>query len=388
MKNNEKKPAHDKKDEKKKEGKLGSKGETENETVFNSSGNLEEQKRREMVSKWMEGTGPEADIVISSRVRLARNVRGVPFPCLASEEQRERIFRLLDKILKEKSERFSGYSLINMSELSPVQRQVLVEKHLISLFMIREPEFSALCISPDEVMSIMVNEEDHFRLQCFLPGLQLEKAWETVSCYDDYLEEQVDYAFCEELGYLTASPTNVGTGLRASVMLHLPALVLTGQINRIHSAIGQVGLVVDGIFGEGTDMIGRLFQISNQVTLGQTEEEIWQNLYGVTNQIINQERAAREQLLNAGREKLADRVGRAYGILKYARLLGFQEAMQLISDVRLGVEMRMINNIPLKILNELLVLTRSGCLQNLKEKTLSYYERDLERSAQIKKSLP
>ncbi len=388
MKNNERKQGRGKKVFKEKEGNPGLQGETEKELDHKGAGIIEDQKRAEMICTWMDGTGPEADIVINSRMQLARNIKGIPFPCLATEEQREKVFSLLEKIFKEQQERFSAYSLINLSGLSPIKRQVLTEKQLISLLMVREPEYSALLLSPDEVMGILVNEEDHLLLQALLPGLQLEKAWEAVSCHDDYLEEVIDYAFCEELGYLTACPTKVGTGLRASALLHLPALVITGQINRILSAVGQVGLAVEGIYGEGSQMTGRLFQISNQVTLGQTEEEIWRNLYGVINKLINQERAAREQLLNAGREKLADRAGRAYGILKHARLLGFQEAMQLISDVRLGVEMGMVDNIPLKTLNELLVLIRSGCLQNLKEKTLSHYERDLERSVQIQKCLP
>ena len=240
----------------------------------------------------------------------------------------------------------------------------------------------------DEVISIMVNEEDHFRIQCLLPGLQLEKAWQEASRYDDFLESQVDYAFHEEKGYLTACPTNVGTGLRASVMLYLPALVITQQINRILAAVNQVGLAVRGLYGEGTEITGNLLQISNQITLGQSEEEIWHNLYSVTRQLINQEKNAREHLLNEGREKLADRAGRAFGLLKYSRLIDSNEAMQLISDVRLGVDLGLITNVPVKVLNELLVLTRPGCLQYLKGRTLTAYERDLERAVQIQKYLP
>jgi protein arginine kinase len=234
----------------------------------------------------------------------------------------------------------------------------------------------------------MVNEEDHFRIQCLLPGLQLEKAWQETSGYDDILESYLDYAFDEEKGYLTACPTNVGTGLRASVMLHLPALAITQQINRILSAVSQVGLAVRGIYGEGTEMTGNLLQISNQITLGQSEEEIWQNLYSVTRQLINQEKNAREHLLNEGREKLGDRAGRAYGILKNAWMIDSKEAMQLLSDVRLGVDLGLLKGVPLKILNELLVLTRPGCLQYLKDKNLNPYERDLERAMQIQKCLP
>ncbi|MDO9535019.1 MAG: protein arginine kinase [Bacillota bacterium] len=341
----------------------------------------------EIASKWMEGTGPEADIVISTRVRLARNMRNFPFPPLASDEQREKVLKLAEDVFLKNEEKSPELQILNINSLSPVYRQVLLEKHLISPLLSKENRFSALILRDDEVISIMVNEEDHFRIQCLLPGLQLEKGWQEASRYDDFLEAHVDYAFDEEKGYLTACPTNVGTGLRASVMLHLPAIVLTQQINRILSAVSQVGLAVRGLYGEGTEIVGNLLQISNQITLGQSEEEIWQNLYSVTSQLINQEKNAREHLLNEGREKIADRAGRAYGILKYARMIDSQEVMQLLSDIRLGVDLGLLKDVPVKVLNELLVLTRPGCLQYLNGKTLSPYERDLERAVQIQKWL-
>ena len=355
----------------------------------NDGENKMQQKRRsEIVSKWMEGTGPDADIVISSRVRLARNIRKMPFPPLASDEQREKVLQAAKDVIRNSRLQESGFEMLEINALPPVLRQVLVEKHLISPLLARENRFSALMLRKDEIISIMVNEEDHFRIQCLLPGLQLEKAWQETSGYDDILESYLDYAFDEEKGYLTACPTNVGTGLRASVMLHLPALAITQQINRILSAVSQVGLAVRGIYGEGTEMTGNLLQISNQITLGQSEEEIWQNLYSVTRQLINQEKNAREHLLNEGREKLGDRAGRAYGILKNAWMIDSKEAMQLLSDVRLGVDLGLLKGVPLKILNELLVLTRPGCLQYLKDKNLNPYERDLERAMQIQKCLP
>ena len=255
----------------------------------NDGENKMQQKRRsEIVSKWMEGTGPEADIVISSRVRLARNIRKMPFPPLASDEQREKVLQAAKEVIRNSRLQESGFEMLEINALSPVHRQVLVEKHLISPLLARENRFSAHILRKDEIISIMVNEEDHFRIQCLLPGLQLEKAWQETSSYDDILESYLDYAFDEEKGYLTACPTNVGTGLRASVMLHLPALTITQQINRILAAVSQVGLAVRGIYGEGTEMIGNLLQISNQITLGQTEEEIWQNLYSVARRLIHQ----------------------------------------------------------------------------------------------------
>lgn len=348
---------------------------------------VQQTRRMEIASKWMEGTGPDADIVISTRVRLARNMRNFPFPPLASDEQREKVLKLAEDVFLKNAKKNPELKMLSINTLSPVYRQVLLEKHLISPLLLKENRFSALILRDDEVISIMLNEEDHFRIQCLLPGLQLEKAWQKASRYDDFLEADVDYAFDEEKGYLTACPTNVGTGLRASVMLHLPALVLTQQINRILSAVSQVGLAVRGLYGEGTEIVGNLLQISNQITLGQSEEEIWQNLYSVTSQLINQEKNAREHLLNEGREKIADRAGRAFGILKYARMIDSQEVMQFLSDIRLGVDLRLLKDVPVKALNELLVLTRPGCLQYLKGKTLSPYERDLERAVQIQKCL-
>ena len=347
-----------------------------------------EDKIDNITSKWMEGSGDEAEIVISSRIRLARNISGFPFPPLASDEQREKILSAGKKVLQEQKDQLSDMHLLDMSSLSAVYRQVLVEKHLISPLQARETLAGALILRDDEVISIMVNEEDHFRIQCLLPGLQLEKGWEEASRYDDYLEHVVDYAFHQDLGYLTACPTNVGTGLRASVMLYLPALVITGQINQILSAISQVGLAVRGIYGEGTEMTGGLCQVSNQITLGQSEEEIWQNLYSVIRHLINQERKARQHLLNKQRDKLADRAGRAYGILKHARLLSAEETMQFISDIRLGVDLGLLQDVPVGVLNELLVLTRPGCLQYLKGRTLSPYERDQERATLVKQYLP
>ncbi len=346
------------------------------------------EKIAQITSKWMEGSGAEAEIVISSRIRLARNISGFPFPPLASDEHREKVLSMGKKVLQEQKDHFSNMDLLDISSLSAVYRQVLVEKHLISPLQARETLAGALILRDDEVISIMVNEEDHFRIQCLLPGLQLNKGWEEASRYDDYLEHVVDYAFHEDLGYLTACPTNVGTGLRASVMLYLPALVITGQINQILSAISQVGLAVRGIYGEGTEMVGGLCQVSNQITLGQSEEEIWQNLYSVIRHLINQERKSRQHLLNKERDKLADRAGRAYGILKHARLLGSVETMKFISDVRLGVDLGLIRDVPVGTLNELLVLTQPGCLQYLKGKSLSPYERDLERANRVKQYLP
>ncbi len=347
----------------------------------------EEQKRRsEILSKWMEGTGPEADVIISSRIRLARNLKGLTFTRLASEEQQKEVLQLAREAFR-KHEEFSRFQLYEMASLPLVFRQVLIEKHLVSPLLARESPYGALFLEDGEALSIMVNEEDHLRIQCLLPGLQLKKCWEMASRLDDCLEEMVGYAFDEELGFLTACPTNVGTGLRVSVMLHLPALSITRQLSWILSAVNQVGLAVRGLYGEGTEIVGSIFQISNQITLGQSEEEILENLHGITAQLIAQERQMREKLLSKNREKLADRAGRAYGTLKHCRLIGSQEAMQLLSDLRLGVDLGLLNEVSGGILNGLLVISRPGCLQYLKGRQLDSHERDLERARQIQKYL-
>jgi len=337
-------------------------------------------------SRWMEGGGPESEIVISSRVRAARNLEGHPFSCLASEQENE---EALDKIRQGTTgkKEFADFSFLMMKDITELEKQALVEKHLISPFLAYEASCGALMMLEDEAVSIMINEEDHLRIQTILPGLRLEEAWAETGRYDDILESELDYVFDENYGYLTACPTNVGTGLRASVMLHLPALIMTRQINRILGALSQVGLTVRGLYGEGTEIIGNLVQVSNQVTLGQKEEEIIGNLAGVIGQVIEQEQGARQALLDKKRADLADKAWRALGTLEYAQVISSQEAIQLISDLRLGYDLGLINGVNHKLLNELLVLIRPGCLQLLAGRELEHNERNLERPVYIKKTL-
>ncbi len=338
------------------------------------------------LSRWMEGGGPEAEIVISTRVRLARNIKGYPFPCLASEQE---IAVVLEKIngLTNDNQDFADFSYLPIDKLSALEKQALVEKHLVSPFLAHKSKHGAMLLRRDEAISIMINEEDHLRIQAILPGLQLEEAWQEADSYDDLLEKDLDYAFDEHYGYLAACPTNIGTGLRVSVMLHLPALIMTGQINRFLGALSQVGLTVRGLYGEGTDIIGNLVQVSNQVTLGQSEEEITGNLLSVICQIIEQEQGSRQALLDKKRANLADKAWRALGLLRNAQLMSSQEAIQLISDLRLGYDLGLVKSVDHKLLNELLVIIRPGCLQLLAGKELNNSERNLERPVQIKKTL-
>lgn len=336
------------------------------------------------VSEWLRSSGPDGDIVLSSRIRLARNLRDIPFPYLASDSQTTSVMEQFQNVTKALPDSFGTMDFLLMSELSPIERQVLVERHLISPALIKEQHNSAVLLRKDEALSIMVNEEDHLRIQSLLPGLQLELALQQASDYDDLLEEKLEYAYDEQWGYLTVCPTNVGTGLRASVMVHLPALMLTKQINRVLSAIAQVGLAVRGVYGEGSEITGNLVQISNQITLGQSGEEIVKNLFGVTRQIVEQESQARQILLNEGRDRIADRVNRAFGIVCHAQLMSSQEAMQLLSDVRLGIDLGLIENIEGNVLKELMVMQRPANLQLNAGRVLESMDRERERARLIR----
>ncbi len=342
----------------------------------------------EALSPWMKNEGPESDIVISSRVRLARNLEKVPFPIAASEEQLEDVTHRIGQEFAGQADRgFGELSLVSMADLTANEKQVLVEKHLVSPHLTRKPLHRAALLSEDESLSVMVNEEDHFRIQCLLSGFQLEEGMQLADTMDDWMEESLDFAFDERRGYLTSCPTNVGTGLRSSVMMHLPALVLTKQLNRILPAINQLGLVVRGIYGEGSEAQGNLYQISNQKTLGASESDIVKDLRSVVTQLIEHERTAREQLWNDSRLKLEDRIFRSYGLLSYSRIMESKEAMRRLSDVRLGIDMGIIENVPAKILNELMVMTQPGFLQQYAGESLKPQERDERRASLIRERL-
>ncbi|WP_047154524.1 protein arginine kinase [Aneurinibacillus tyrosinisolvens] len=340
------------------------------------------------VSEWMNGEGADADIAISSRVRLARNLREHPFPMLATDVQSEQIIQKVEQAMRDDAfNQLGAFEMIKMDDLSMLQKRVLVEKHLISPNLAAESRKGAAVLSENEDISIMINEEDHLRIQCLFSGLQLKKAWEAADKIDDIFEKHVDFAFDEQRGFLTSCPTNVGTGIRASIMMHLPALVLTQQINRILSAITQVGLVVRGLYGEGSEATGNLFQISNQVTLGQSEIEIIENLDSVARQIVEQERAARRHLMENRRLQLEDRICRSYGILTNARTIESKEASDKLSDVRLGIDLDVIKGIPVHIMNELMIMTQPGFLQQHAGQQLTSSSRDERRARLIRERL-
>lgn len=340
------------------------------------------------VSSWMSAEGPDSDIILSSRIRLARNISQFKFPILFSnDEAKSVIHKIKERVDDTSFTRLGNMELLLMDELQPLQKRVLMEKHLISPYLAENSSYGACLLSENEELSIMINEEDHIRIQCLFPGFQLLEALEVANEIDDWLEEKVDYAFDENIGYLTSCPTNVGTGLRASVMMHLPGLVLTQQINRIIPAINQLGLVVRGIYGEGSEALGNIFQVSNQLTLGKSEIDIVEDLKSVVSQLISQERSAREALEKTSNIQLEDRVFRSFGILSNSRIIESKEAARCLSDVRLGIDMGYLSNISKNILNELMILTQPGFLQQYAGGPLRPHERDIRRASLIRERL-
>lgn len=341
------------------------------------------------LASWMAGKGPEGDIVLSSRIRLARNLAGEPFPNRADAASAGEVLAEVRKSVADlrKSDNH-GYMFVEMDKLSSLERNVLVEKHIISPDLAERPANRALIVRDDAAVSIMLNEEDHIRIQCLVPGLDVETAAALADSVDDVLEARLEYGYSEKVGYLTACPTNAGTGLRASVMMHLPALVLTRQISRIMNAATQLGLAVRGLYGEGTEATGNIFQISNQVTLGHSEGEIINNLQDIARQIVEQERAARQALLAGSELALADRVWRSYGVLRYARTISGQEALTMLSEVRLGIDLKIITGVPAEVFNELLVTSRPNFLQKVAGRDeIDPAERDRLRAQLIREKI-
>ncbi|MGI6359291.1 MAG: protein arginine kinase [Bacillota bacterium] len=341
-------------------------------------------------TKWIQGAGPLQDVVLSSRVRLARNLRAYPFPQLQTVQTASEMLQKLQDFVTLGSGRGHAGNLqfLPLDKVSTLDRQVLVEKHLISPDLAKAKHIgSAVIVRDDEALSVMINEEDHLRIQCLLPGFQLAECWRLASRLDDLLEDRLDYAFDQKHGYLTACPTNAGTGLRASVMVHLPGLVISQQIGSVLAAISQVGLVVRGLYGEGTQASGNIFQISNQITLGPSEEEIISNLSAVIKQIVEQERASRRALHQSNRLAMEDKVYRAYGILTNARQLSSKEAISLLSDVRMGADMDIIPGLEIRLLNQLLVLIQPAMLERMVAERMNEAARDQKRAEVVRQKL-
>lgn len=341
------------------------------------------------LTAWMNGSGIDSDIVLSSRVRFARNLCAIPFPNRANLAQLAEIKDKVREVIPALEDATNKpYQRVDLDQLTSLERNVLIEKHMISHNHVAHPENRSLVLSDDSKVSIMVNEEDHLRIQCMVSGLDLGETLDMAAKLDDAIESKLDVAFNEQVGYLTSCPTNLGTGLRASVMVHLPGLVFTRQINKIINVSTQLGLAVRGLYGEGTEVIGNIFQISNQLTLGFSEQEIIDNLTSAALEIITHERAARKALYVQSPDVVSDKVWRSFGILKYARTVSGNEALSLLSEVRMGIDLDIIKDVPATLFNELLVSSRANYLQNLKDNgNMSQSEIDRCRAEMIRNTL-
>src|SRR5664280_61920 len=330
--------------------------------------------------------GPHDRIVMSSRVRLARNLKAASFPGWAKKPERIRVLEMIRpaiEALPEMKGAFSG----TMDSLSTLDKQMLVERHLISREHAAKSAGSGLVLNREETLCFMINEEDHLRMQALRPGLQLRQAWAAIDQADSALEKKLNYAFSPELGYLTACPTNLGTGIRVSAMLHLPGLVLAEQINPIIQSVNKLGLAVRGLYGEGTEALGNVFQVSNQMTLGESESAIVERLEKVLAQIIEHEENARQTLLEKRPKVVFNHIGRAYGVLANAHSISSKETMNLLSLMRLGVDMELFPGTQRALIDELFLLTQPAHLQKSLSDKLSAEERDLVRADMVRDRL-
>jgi protein arginine kinase len=336
--------------------------------------------------EWLRGSGPESDIVISSRIRLARNLAEFPFISRAAPTDRAEI----ERMLRERVMRSPGAAELmyfDVNRLEGIDRQFLVERQLISREHAEAEGARGVAIDPQERVSLMINEEDHLRIQVMHSGLDLLSAWEQINAIDDLVESQITYAFHDRLGYLTACPTNVGTGMRVSVMLHLPALVITRQIEKLFRSLQKISLAVRGLYGEGSQAMGDFYQISNQITLGRSETDLVKQVGDVVPTIIDYERKAREFLIRESHENLHDRVSRAYGILRTAQTISSEETMHLLSSVRMGVNLGLIADLEVPLLNKLFIYTQPAHLQKLTGSELDTADRNIERARYLRRHL-
>ncbi len=344
----------------------------------------ENSKVPQNLCAWMQSDNMDDDIIISSRIRLARNLNAYTFPNHAEDKELEDARNKINEVLENQERDLIG---LNMEDLSSLDKEALIERHLISREQSKNSYPCSTFINDNQTVSIMINEEDHIRMQFIKSGEELFAAWEEADEFDNKLESELDFAFSPELGYLTACPTNLGTGMRASVMLHLPGLSMTDKIDKLLGGVGKFGLTVRGIFGEGTEGEGSIFQLSNQVTLGIGEEDIIENLHSILQQIVEQEKEERKNLLKNNEYEIKDKIMRALGVLKHAYKINNLEAVHFISLLMLGDYYEMFSNFSRKKLMELIVLTRPAHLQiNFAEK-MDTTRRDILRARMIRDKL-
>ncbi len=339
---------------------------------------------------WLNASGPESQIVLSTRVRLARNLQGLPFSVRAKDPDLESV---LDQVVSvgQEPDVLDGATVFRLGELEPMERQLLHERHLVSKELAgledsAGPRHAAALLTDGE-LGIMINEEDHLRLHSLQSGFSLPEAYDRLDRLDTSLGTRLSFAFHPEFGYLTSCPTNAGTGLRASVLVHLPGLVLTKEIAKVLQGLSQVGLTFRGLYGEGSEVVGNFFQLSNQTTLGKSEDELLDHLGKIVRQVIAYEVQAREILQQDAQPVIADKVWRAYGLLRYARSLSFEEMMNLLSGVRLGVGLNLIKNLSVYSLNKLLVFTQPAHLARPEGRDLSTADLAVLRATHVRHEL-
>jgi protein arginine kinase len=330
--------------------------------------------------------GPHDRIVISSRVRLARNIRNAPFPGWAKKPDRVKALEIIQPAISALPQMSDSFAEA-MDNFTQLDKQILVERHLISREHAAKSTGSGLVLNRDETFCVMINEEDHLRMQALRPGLQLRAAWNAIDGFDSALEKKLEFAFDNDLGYLTACPTNLGTGIRVSAMLHLPGCVLDEQINPIIQSVNKLGLAVRGLYGEGTEALGNVFQVSNQMTLGESETVIVERLEKVLAQIIEHESNARERLLEKKPKMVFNHIGRAYGILANAHSISSKETMNLLSLMKLGVDLGLFPGTDRTLVDELFLTTQPAHLQKQVSDKLSAEERDLIRADMLRDRL-
>lgn len=332
---------------------------------------------------WYTECGKDSDVVLSSRVRLARNIKGIPFPEKADEEQQKKVIDICKKSIKNGK---TDLKFIDIGAMKDYEKQAIAEQHIISPLMMDNNIKRGLLLSGDSSKSVLINEEDHLRIQCMAAGFDIDTCFENANNIDDVIEEVADYAFDSRLGYLTCCPTNLGTGLRASVMVHLPALTMSGNINSIIDSLSQLGMTVRGIFGEGSKATGSIYQISNQMTIGESEENILERFSQIIAEVIEKERSLRNRIYNADKYKIEDKLMRSYGVLTNAVIMSSGEAMTRLSDVRLGVELGIITSIDLEKINTVMYeILPANIVKNYNVTDAT--ERDLKRAELIKKLL-
>ncbi len=340
---------------------------------------------------WLDDVGPEHEIVVSTRVRLARNIQGFSFASQATGEERETLFQKAREATQA-TEVLGDVDLWQMTELGSSERTLLLERHLVSRELITGPDGeaprgSALALGNRKALGVMINEEDHLRLQTLRGGFQLVEAWRDVDQLDEELGGRLPFAFHHEFGFLTSCPTNVGTGLRASVLIHLPGLVLTKQIHKVLEGMGQFGVTYRGLYGEGSKIVGNFFQVSNQTTLGRTEEDLIDSLKTLVSRVIGYERKARSHLLREAPNVLEDKVWRAYGILGHARSLPFEEMMNLLSAIRLGVSLKLLKTPSVEMISRVMIHAQTAHLERAARRRLDETDADVFRAQYVREAL-